>query len=93
MMSKMGAMFVLLLLFTLASSQQEGDVQARKTHPKREFQRILLRSGRKCNFDKCKGTGVYNCGESCSCEGLHSCRCTYNIGSMKSGCACICTYY
>nr|BAS22830.1 Conotoxin Superfamily S [Conus episcopatus] len=61
MMSKLGAMFVLLLLFTLASSQEKGDVQAGKTQ-KSDFYRTLTRSARGCTMscafqnNICQGT-------------------------------------
>nr|AXL95481.1 conotoxin precursor superfamily S [Conus ermineus] len=86
MMSKMGAMFVLLLLFTLASSQQEGDVQARKTHLKSNFYRTLPR-----NVMVCTGT----CSQSSGCDG--TCNCTHSTNCYckrkarpSPGCWCIC---
>uniref|UniRef100_A0A0K8TU68 Conopeptide n=1 Tax=Conus lenavati TaxID=1519839 RepID=A0A0K8TU68_CONLV len=86
MMSKMGAMFVLLLLFTLASSQQEGDVQARKTRLKSDFYRTLAMSNRGCTFLCGK-----ECNNSCECEGNHEyCYCTNAVSPGASGCACKC---
>nr|QFQ61102.1 conotoxin superfamily S [Conus magus] len=85
MMSKMRAMFVLLLLFTLASSQQEGDVQARKTSLKSDFYRALRKyNKRECVFD-C-GT---DCSGSCSCDNapFDWCSCS---GPTSKGCKCTC---
>nr|X5IWT5.1 RecName: Full=Alpha-conotoxin GVIIIB; AltName: Full=AlphaS-conotoxin GVIIIB; Flags: Precursor [Conus geographus]BAO65639.1 G106_VD_Superfamily_S_precursor_conopeptide [Conus geographus] len=84
MMSKMGAMFVLLLLFTLASSQQEGDVQARKTRPKSDFYRALPRSGSTCTCFTST-----NCQGSCECLSPPGCYCSNN-GIRQPGCSCTC---
>uniref|UniRef100_A0A0K8TUR4 Conopeptide n=1 Tax=Conus lenavati TaxID=1519839 RepID=A0A0K8TUR4_CONLV len=88
MMSKMGAMFVLLLLLTLASSQQEGDVQARKTSLKSDFYRALRPYDRQCTFvNNCQQNGA--CNGDCSC-GDQICKCGYRIRPGRSGCACTC---
>nr|QFQ61098.1 conotoxin superfamily S [Conus magus] len=84
MMSKMGAMFVLLLLFTLASSQQEGDVQARKTSLKSDFYRAL----RGCTLvNNCEKNGA--CNGDCHCKGK-ICKCGSSARPWKPGCACTC---
>uniref|UniRef100_W4VRY6 S_Vc8.1 prepropeptide n=1 Tax=Conus victoriae TaxID=319920 RepID=W4VRY6_CONVC len=85
-MSNMGAMFVLLLLFTLASSQWEEDVQARKTHLKSDFYRTLPRFARGCTIsceyqdNRCRG--------ECHCPGKTNCYCT--SGHHNKGCGCAC---
>nr|WEQ50347.1 conotoxin S M8.5 [Conus magus] len=83
MMSKMGAMFVLLLLFTLASVQQEGDVQARKTSLKSDFYRAL-RQG-------CTGTCYQSsrCDGKCDCDHSKNCYCS-GKGHHHPGCTCTC---
>nr|AXL95485.1 conotoxin precursor superfamily S [Conus ermineus] len=89
MMSKMGAMFVLLLLFTLASSQQEGDVQARKTHLKNVFRRTLPRSGLTCTGGCFEST---ECDGDCNCQGYDSCSCSAAgpHDNKNPGCSCYC---
>nr|BAS22759.1 Conotoxin Superfamily S [Conus episcopatus] len=66
MMSKLGAMFVLLLLFTLASSQEKGDVQAGKTQ-KSDFYRTLTRSARGCTMSCAFQNNI--CQGTCHCSG------------------------
>nr|ATF27523.1 conotoxin [Conus andremenezi] len=83
-MWKMGAMFVLLLLFTLTSSQQEGDVQARKMRSKNVFHRTMAKTTRGCE-GTCYGSEETNCNGSCECSSGGECYCGYYRGS------CICT--
>nr|AGK23216.1 S superfamily conotoxin S8.2 precursor [Conus striatus] len=85
MMLKMGAMFVLLLLFTLASVQQE-DVQARKTRLKRDFHRALRQSPLGCPGTCGKGG---KCVGSCECTMYKNCYCSNN-GIRQPGCSCTC---
>nr|BAS22867.1 Conotoxin Superfamily S [Conus episcopatus] len=86
MMSKLGAMFVLLLLFTLSSSQAPPDVQAGKTQ-KSDFYRTLTRSARGCTMSSsfqnniCQGTCHYSIIPNCYCA----------IGHHNTGCGCACT--
>nr|AMP44747.1 conotoxin [Conus betulinus] len=86
MMSKMGVTFVLLLLFTLASSQQDGDAQARKTHLKSDFYRTLAMSTRACTGTCGQGVG---CRGTCNCQGNAQCWCGTN-GHFQTGCSCTC---
>nr|BAS22886.1 Conotoxin Superfamily S [Conus episcopatus] len=72
MMSKLGAMFVLLLLFTLASSQEKGDVQAGKTQ-KSDFYRTLTRSARGCTMSCAFQNNI--CQGTCHCSGSTNCYC------------------
>nr|BAO65636.1 G103_VD_Superfamily_S_precursor_conopeptide [Conus geographus] len=85
MMSKMGAMFVLLLLFTLASSLQEGDVQARKTRLKSDFYRALAR-----DVGECTHCGGADCTGSCTCTNWSSCVCMNFSSSEEGECGCTC---
>uniref|UniRef100_P58924 Sigma-conotoxin GVIIIA n=1 Tax=Conus geographus TaxID=6491 RepID=CS8A_CONGE len=87
MMSKMGAMFVLLLLFTLASSLQEGDVQARKTRLKSDFYRALARDDRGCT----RTCGGPKCTGTCTCTNSSKCGCRYNVHPSGWGCGCACS--
>nr|AMP44696.1 conotoxin [Conus betulinus] len=86
MMWKMGVMlFVVFLLFPLASLQQEGDIQAKKIDLKSNFYGALERPARDCrgtcgHTDQCTGT--------CECDGYDSCTCS-NSG-QHSGCTCSC---
>nr|QFQ61100.1 conotoxin superfamily S [Conus magus] len=84
MMSKMGAMFVLLLLFTLASSQQEGDVQARKIRLRNDF----LRTSRMIFTRGCGGSchTTPGCGGNCECNSPVPCYC-----SGTETCVCVCS--
>nr|BAS22782.1 Conotoxin Superfamily S [Conus episcopatus] len=86
MMSKLGAMFVLLLLFTLASSQEKGDVQAGKTQ-KSDFYRTLTRSARGCTMSCAFQNNI--CQGTCHCSGSTNCYCA--SGHHNTGCGCACT--
>nr|B0L0Y5.2 RecName: Full=Conotoxin Ca8a; AltName: Full=Conotoxin Ca8.1; Flags: Precursor [Conus caracteristicus]ABQ00572.2 S-superfamily conotoxin precursor [Conus caracteristicus] len=88
MMLKMGAMFVLLLLFILPSSQQEGDVQARKTHLKRGFYGTLAMSTRGCS-GTCHRREDGKCRGTCDCSGYSYCRCG-DAHHFYRGCTCTC---
>nr|BAS22787.1 Conotoxin Superfamily S [Conus episcopatus] len=83
MMSKLGAMFVLLLLFTLASSQEKGDVQAGKTQ-KSDFYRTLTRSARGCTMSCAFQNNI--CQGTCHCSGSTNCYCA--SGHHNTGCGC-----
>nr|AXL95737.1 conotoxin precursor superfamily S [Conus ermineus] len=84
MMSRMGVVFFLLLLFALASTQQEGDVEARKIDNWSYRHVLLSRRGQQCtcgSTDQCDG--------SCACRG-NNCRCKRGVHRAASKCHCSC---
>nr|ATF27764.1 conotoxin [Conus praecellens] len=83
MMWKMGAMFVLLLLFTLPFGQQEGDFQARKIRPENVFLDTVAKSTRGCS-GSCY-TSSPKCNGACNCD-RSGCWCR----PFSNGCYCYC---
>uniref|UniRef100_A0A0K8TTJ6 Conopeptide n=1 Tax=Conus lenavati TaxID=1519839 RepID=A0A0K8TTJ6_CONLV len=81
MMSRMGVVFFLLLLFALASTQQEGDVEARKIDDW-NYRQV----GPVCKGD-CSTDGKL-CGGECKCFGESNCRCHYFPAEQRCSCFC-----
>uniref|UniRef100_A0A0K8TU57 Conopeptide n=1 Tax=Conus lenavati TaxID=1519839 RepID=A0A0K8TU57_CONLV len=82
MMSRMGVVFFLLLLFALASTQQEGDVEARKI----DDLNYRSRPGPFC-MNRCSTNGR-QCGGECNCSGASNCQCKYIPAEWACRCRC-----
>nr|UMA83214.1 conotoxin precursor S [Conus judaeus]UMA83871.1 conotoxin precursor S [Conus judaeus]DAZ86863.1 TPA_inf: conotoxin precursor S [Conus judaeus] len=83
MMSRMGAVFFLLMLFALASTHQEGDIEARKIGDWSYRSFFLSRAGGSCTCGR-----TNQCNGSCACKGPN---CTCQRGAKRgTRCHCLC---
>uniref|UniRef100_A0A0K8TTK2 Conopeptide n=1 Tax=Conus lenavati TaxID=1519839 RepID=A0A0K8TTK2_CONLV len=84
MMSRMGVVFFLLLLFALASTQQEGDVEARKIDDWNYRHAYPMQP--QCQ-ENCS-THSQECSGDCTCSGEPKCQCEYIPKESRCRCRC-----